>query len=584
MTIPTTKRTWIRSNADVVRAVQKAAETHVISLDTEGTGLDPYSSKLRLVQLTIGDESFALDCFRFDPRNLNPILKARKRWLVIQNVSHDARQLWHAGVQLDGEIWDTLLASQVKARGDRSIQHKLGMIVERELGVHIDKESALSDWSVPEFSSEQVDYAFRDAEVLIPIQRLQYEWLKQHGLLFTAGLEFRAALPLAEMTYFGVPIDIEQWMELHRTAVTKRDAFQQQLDEMADCYDLFGQTGWFNWNSPHEVLRLLQDRGLNLTATKADALAWFKDDDPLVPVILDYREQQTLISKFGEEWLHAALNKYTQRIHGSYFQIGAATGRTACGDPNLQQIPSLTIDGYKVYRRPFIPPIDYRWIKADFSQIELRIMAELANERKMIEAYATGQDLHKLTASVIQAKDIADVTSADRQIAKSANFGLIYGAGVPRFMDYCLSNFHIKLEEKQARDIRYKFFNVMYPGLKAHHQSIGQNDEPEYVKTLGGREILARSFTEKVNYPDQGTGADMLKAALGALWKERDEKFPDVEFAMNVHDEISIFAPEDQAEEAAEWLQQTMTREAQRFLQKVPVETEVTIGPNWSGK
>jgi DNA polymerase-1 len=220
-------------------------------------------------------------------------------------------------------------------------------------------------------------------------------------------------------------------------------------------------------------------------------------------------------------------------------------------------------------------------VKADYSQIELRIAAKVAGEAAMIEAYRRGDDLHALTARLLLGK--GDVTTADRQLAKAVNFGLLYGMGARGFRVYARSHYGVELTEAQAGQYRRAFF-AAYPALRRwHHKVGGTQDRPVETRTLAGRRCLnVARFSEKLNLGVQGTGADGLKAALALLWERRDE-CPGAVPVLAVHDEIVVECDAGQAQATADWLRRAMLDGMAPLVEPVPVEVEVKAAPTWGG-
>ncbi len=247
-----------------------------------------------------------------------------------------------------------------------------------------------------------------------------------------------------------------------------------------------------------------------------------------------YREAMKKTGTYGAAWLkHVASDG---RVYPRWNQMGAeASGRMSCSDPNMQQLPRD-----KAYRRCVIAPAGYVLVKADYSQIELRIAAKVSGDKSLLEAYQHGEDLHTRTARIVLG--VEDVTKEHRQLAKSLNFGLVYGMGATNFRQYASTQYGVTLTEEQAKEYRAAFFKS-YPGLAAWHRRTGRTkDQAIETRTLGGRRRLGVArFTEKLNTPVQGTGADGLKRALALLWERRDQ-MPGAFPVLAVHDEIVVEA------------------------------------------
>ena len=298
------------------------------------------------------------------------------------------------------------------------------------------------------------------------------------------------------------------------------------------------------------------------------------DRHPLVAKLLAYRESAKLAGTYGANIL-ATVHPISGRIHADYLQIGAASGRMACSRPNLQNIPRVPD-----YRACFRAPDGRVLVKADFSQIELRIAAELAGDQRMLDAYREERTCTPSQRQPCSGKTIESVSREDRQLAKALNFGLLYGMGATTLQRYALTNYGVSLGNDEAARFRDRFF-ANYPGIRRWHR--GQPDGAVDTRTLGGR--LRRGvtrFTEKLNTPIQGTGADGLKAALALLWETRG-RCPRAAPVLVVHDEIVLEVDEAEAERARAWLAECMTRGMSRFLTRVPVVVDATIERDWSG-
>jgi DNA polymerase-1 len=416
-------------------------------------------------------------------------------------------------------------------------------------------------------------YAALDAEVPIKLCEPLTAALKEAKLEKIADLE-NAALPcVAWGAVHGVPLDKVAWESLAAESTASQERLNEALDQLAPSASTL--TASTNWNSPEQVQQAFKAVGITLTSTDDDALAAV--DHPLAKAVRDYRSAAKLVGTYGLDWLkHAAPDS---RVYPSWNQIGASSsGRMSCSKPNMQQLPRDLR-----YRRCFAAPPGRILVKADYSQIELRIAAKLTGERRMLEAYQKGEDLHTLTAAALLDKPRSTVTKADRQLAKAINFGLLYGQGAKGLVAYALSSYGVQLTLDQATAHREAFFRT-YPGLRAWHRGIGAtNKRAIETRTLTGRRRLdVMRFTEKANTPVQGTGADGLKRALALLWERRDrcpEAFP----VLFVHDEIVVECAEDQKSQATDWIRDAMRDGMKPIIDPVPVEVEVSIGRTWGG-
>ena len=276
--------------------------------------------------------------------------------------------------------------------------------------------------------------------------------------------------------------------------------------------------------------------------------------------------------------MHACRKDTTGRIHAECHQSGASTGRLSCRKPNLQQIPRD-----KSFRSCIAAPPGYRLIIADFSQIELRIAAEITGDATMIKAYHNGQDLHKMTASIITEKPLHQICKNERQAAKAVNFGLIYAMGADGLMAYAQNIYGVNLTINQAQNFIARFFGA-YQGIEKWHNEIRKSITRE-TRTLGNRRRLWDSnppITERLNTPIQGTSADILKKALSIL--PNALAGIGLKIIACIHDEIILETPAKKAEKASHILTQTMIAAGEHYLKKVPVEVDVIISDNWADK
>lgn len=326
-----------------------------------------------------------------------------------------------------------------------------------------------------------------------------------------------------------------------------------------------------NFNSPQQVKALFAEHGIEIPDTRHETLALL--DHPLARLLIEYREAVKRYGSYGRNWLE---HLHNGRIYTSWRQIGAVSGRMSSTDPALQTVPHLPGEPY---RSCVEAPPGYKLVIADLSQIELRIAAKIADEKNMIRAFNAKQDLHTLTAQ--QVLGIQEVTKQDRQLAKAVNFGLIYGMGAPKFKRYARLQYGVEMTEEEAKGYTDRYAKA-YPAIKRWHRSMG--NEPVTTRTLAGRWRLGvEAYSEKLNTPVQGTGADGLKLSLALLYERRAEcpnSFP----VILCHDEVVVECPEADAERTAAWVKQAMLDGISWMLHPVPTEVEVKVADNWGAK
>ncbi len=475
--------------------------------------------------------------------------------------------LARAGLPIGGPVFDTMLAAQVLGAG-LVREARLPVIVETHLKRPFSKEQQASDWGAPTLSPEQLEYAAQDALVLVELRPVLINRLKAAGLVETAKLEFSCLPAIMQMEAAGILLDLERWETM--TARLEEDLKEAEAGARADLPE------GINLNSPAQILEALRGLGLELPDTREETLVGLAEKSPAAAALLRYRKASKLLSSFGRTYPQK-VSPLDGRIHASYRQIGAATGRMSCADPNLQQVPHDT-----AIRSCFIAPPGSRWVIADYSQIELRVMAQLSQDARMLEAYRNGEDLHRLTASLVTGTPLEEVTKEQRQAAKAVNFGLVYGMGPQGLKDYAKNTYGAILSLKEAKAFKEAFFQA-YPGIAAWHDRMrGERETRTQAGRLRKWPEARPKVTEVFNAPVQGTAADILKLALAGLLP-RLEPIGGRIVAV-VHDEVIVEVPEALAEEAAQAVQEATAEAGARYLPDLPVTVETAIASNWSEK
>jgi DNA polymerase-1 len=566
--------TLIRDAAELPAVLQAVDETKIVGLDCETTGLDPRTNKVRLLTLATDCGTWILDLFAVPPEALReqlfPLLA--ERTVLGHNLAFDLGFLATLGFE-PGAVTDTMILSQL-VHGTRHVRgfHGLGECVRRELSQDLPKNLQKSDWSGT-LSAEQLQYAARDVAMLGPLHGKLWEQVKATRQERVAQIEMRCLPALAWLAGKGVPFDRPAWEGLAEEAEREAADLARQLDERAPPRDgvLLGRGVW-NWNSPRQVREAFAALGIELESTGDDALAAL--EHPLAALVRRYRAAGKRASTYGLKWLaHVAADG---RVYADWRQIGCVTGRMASGSPNLQNLP-----GDPRYRDCFLAPAGRLLIRADYSQIELRIAARVTGDKAMLAAYARGEDLHTLTARRMLGK--AEVTAAERKVAKPVNFGLIYGLSAASLRRKAKAEYGLELTPEEAERYRRAFF-AGHPGVAAWHRQLRRETAPA-VRTLAGRRcpLPERHFYgTRANYTVQGTGGDGLKQALALLWERRSQcqgAFP----VLAVHDEIVVEADAGQADAAAAWLRLAMLDGMAPLIDPVPVEVAVKAAQTWGG-
>jgi DNA polymerase-1 len=452
------------------------------------------------------------------------------------------------------------------------ISHKLEDVAWRELGLSLEKDHQKANWS-GDLTEEMLVYAATDTKVLLPLAEILGSKIQKAGLDLVAEIERRALPAMAWMSGAGVPFDAVGWRGRLEAVEEEKDRLEQQLGRLAPSRP--GGKPW-NWNSHRQITEAFGLLGLDLPNTQVDTLR--RCDHPLAEALVEHREASKVLSTYGSSLLEKVENG---RIYGSWHQIGARTGRMTCSGPNLQNLPPEVRKHVRV-------PEGKTLIKADYSQAELRIAAKVSGDEVMLEAYRNGEDLHVVTARGLFGRE--NVSEEERKLAKAINFGLLYGQGAPGLRDYVRNKADIEMTPEQSHHYRQRFFRT-YPGLRAWHRrewNAGKRGSTETRTLTGRRRTGVRSFTERLNAPVQGTGADGLKLALAQLWERRD-KCPEAVPIVAVHDEIVVECEHEIAEKAAAWLENAMVSGMEVALAGegsdgscVPVGVEIRISKTWA--
>src|ERR1043166_5646887 len=584
----------IRTGDELRRAVDDLSTRQVIGLDTETTDLDPYLARLRLIQLASPDGVYLIDLNHFGNADwkqadalapLRRLLAAARPIKIAHNAKFDAKFLKHnLGVDIVG-LFDTLLASQLVSAGDIEERHGLEAIAGRYLNEAVDKSERLSNWEF-ELSESQLQYAARDAAVLLPLREKLIDRIKSLGLIQCAQLEFECVMPVVDLELAGFYMDKHRWLEQLAIVEEKRaelaNELQQMLGEGVAQASLFGPPrANINLDSQQQVTEAMNRLGIPLPdSTRNWKLQPLAAQYPVVAKLLEYRTMQKALTSYGQNMIEF-INPKTGRLHAHFRQIGAPTGRFACTNPNIQQVPH-TVE----YRRCFMGyPEGRRLVIADYSQIELRILAEFSGDQAFIHAFNSGADLHRVTASQVFNASLDQVTKEQRDFAKRLNFGVVYGICAQRF------SLMTGLTLQSAEDVLRRYFST-YRKLDAYlRESANRAVNEKQARTGSGRVVRFNydpsdrqqvSMTNRngKNAPIPGTSADILKRALRLLNDEL--RTTSAKIVNIIHDEIVVEVDAAEAEEVAQTVERAMCAAGEEYLQTVPVKVESQVAAEWT--
>jgi DNA polymerase-1 len=587
------------------RWLQKIGNTPLTALDTETTSLDPFAARIVGLSLAVaaGEAAYLPLAHHYPgapaqlPRDevlarLKPWLESPQHAKVGQHLKYDQHVLANHGIALAGVRHDTLLQSYVLESGKDGVRgHDLGQLAARHLGLATIPYEALCGKGVKQIGFDQVaidkaaEYAAEDADLCLRLHDHLYPQIAADaGLARVYGeIEIPVRDILFRMERTGVLIDA-QLLTQQSHEIGKR-----LLELEARAHAAAGQP--FNVNSPKQLAEILFDKlGLPVKkktptgspSTDEEVLSELALDYPLPKILLESRQLAKLKGTYTDK-LPKMVNAGTGRVHTSYAQAVAVTGRLASSDPNLQNIPVRTAEGRRI-RAAFIAPPGSRIVSADYSQIELRIMAHLSEDARLLAAFAQGEDVHRATAAEIFGVRPDEVGPDQRRVAKVINFGLIYGMsafGLARELD---------LERSAAQAYSERYF-ARYPGVAHYMATTREKAKAQgYVETVFGRRLWLpeirssqagrRQGAERaaINAPMQGSAADLIKTAMIVVQGWLDAERLQTRLLMQVHDELVLEVPDDELVRVRAELPRLMTEWASL---RVPLVVDVGTGANW---
>ncbi len=576
----------------------------LVALDTETTSLDPMQARLVGISLAVAGEHGNLACYvplghRYPGapeqlpleatlQRLQPWLQSEQHKKVGQHLKYDAHVFANHGLRLAGIAHDTMLESYV-LEAHRS--HNMDDLAERHLGRDTIRYEQVCGKGANAIGFDEVavdratEYAAEDAEVTLALHQAMWprlEKLPQLRNIYEA-IEMPVSKILFEMERIGVLIDRE------RLAAQSVEIGRRLAELEARAQELAGQP--FNLGSPKQIGEILfgvlklpvtKKTASGAPSTDEEVLERLAEDYPLPKLLLEHRGLAKLKSTYCDK-LAASVDPATGRVHTSYGQAIAVTGRLASSEPNLQNIPIRTAEGRRI-REAFIAPPGARIVSADYSQVELRIMAHISGDEGLLTAFAAGEDIHRATASEVFGVPLGEVSSEQRRYAKVINFGLIYGMSA-----YGLAS-NLGIDKDVARSFIDRYF-TRYPGVARYMERTREQARRQgFVETVFGRRLwLAeinspngprRAAAERaaINAPMQGTAADLIKLAMIAVhgWLLRERLA--TRLVMQVHDELVFEVPQAELEAVRTQVPALMSGVTQL---KVPLLAEVGVGDNW---
>ncbi len=589
----------ITDEAGLEKWLKKIESAELTAVDTETTSLDALAAELVGISLSVkpGEACYIPVAHRNGEVQLHrdAVLAKLKPWLeskthlkLGQNLKYDAHIFANYGITLNGIAFDTLLESYVL---ESHLPHNMDSLAERHLGMKTIRYEEVCGKGVHQIGFDQVDlkiatdYAAEDADITLRLHLELWPQIQESpGLLYVyEKIEMPAMRVLGIMERNGIRID-SALLAKQGQQVGKR-----LLELEGEIHQLAGQP--FNIQSPKQIAEILfiqlelpviKKTPSGAPSTDEEVLQKLAEDYPLPARILDYRSLAKLMSTYIEKLPRMADPK-TGRVHTNFSQATAVTGRLASSDPNLQNIPVRTEEGRRI-REAFVPADGCKLLSADYSQIELRIMAHIAEDDNLLAAFRDGKDVHQATAAEIFGIPLDEVSSEQRRYAKVINFGLIYGMSA-----FGLAG-NLGIERSAAQNYIAKYFD-RYPGVAQYMEHTRlEARENGYVETVFGRRLWLpeikgsngprRQGAERaaINAPMQGTAADLIKLAMIAVedWLEKEQL--KTKLLLQVHDELVFDVPMDEIELLQAKLPGLMCNVAEL---KVPLVVSIGIGDNW---
>ena len=586
----------IENKEDIIKLRDFLLTNDFLSLDTETTSTSPMEAELVGLSFSVKENQafyVPVPTERTQAQEIvdifKPLYENPKILKIGQNIKYDLQVLANYGIDLKGELWDTMVAHYLIQPEWR---HNMDFMAEAYLNyktIHIDEligPKGKNQKNMRELLPSQIyEYAAEDADVTLKLKNVLEPKLIEVGAqdLFH-DIEMPLVRVLADMERTGVRIDTQSLAETSR-------AFTQRMHDIEErIYELAGER--FNIASPKQVGEILFDKlhvidkpkktKTGQYVTSEEVLQTLKGKHEIVEKILAHRGLKKLLGTYIDT-LPTLINPKTGHIHTSFNQTVTATGRLSSSDPNLQNIPVRGEDGKEI-RKAFIPEPGCLFYSADYSQIELRVMAHLSDDENMIRAFNEGHDIHAATAANIYKEDIDNVTSDQRRKAKRANFGIIYGITVFGLAE------RLEIDRAEARQLIDGYFET-FPKVKEYMEKCKEvAREKGYVETffkrrrylpdINSRNATVRGFAERnaINAPIQGSAADIIKVAMIRIYERFQKEHVKSKMILQVHDELNFTVyPEEK-----EMVERIVMQEMQNaYSLKVPLIADAGWGSNW---
>lgn len=586
----------IDSEIEMINLRDKLLSHDSCSFDTETTGVNPIESEIVGMSFALkeGEAYYVAISPKFEEAKkqieiFKDFLENENITKIGQNIKYDIIVLKKYGINVKGKLFDTMIAHYLL---NPELRHNMDYMAETHLNyktIHIDEligprgKNQLNMRNLEPIAIR--DYACEDADVTLKLKNILEKEIEKNDL---KKLFYEIELPLiyvlADMEYTGVLLDTKALKESSDTLTKNMSDIEQEIFALADFE--------FNINSTKQVGEVLFDR-LKIVdkpkktktgqyTTSEETLESLKDVHPIVSKILEYRSLKKLLSTYIDA-LPLLIDKHDKKVHTSYNQTVTATGRLSSSNPNLQNIPIRDAQGKEI-RKAFIPDNGCTFYSADYSQIELRIMAHLSQDPHMIEAFNSGEDIHAATAAKIYKTPIGEVTGDMRRKAKTANFGIIYGISVFGLAE------RLSIPRSESKILIDGYFES-YPKVKEYMDNIiVQARETGYVETILGRKrflpdinsrnTTVRGYAERnaINAPIQGSAADIIKIAMNNIFERFEKDGLQSKMILQVHDELNFNVVNDELSHVEQIVIEEMEK---AYKLSIPLKADSGTGKNW---
>lgn len=559
------------------------AETVIVTLKIIGEDeANPYQSRPALMYLMQGQDVFVLELSKIDvSKALSELFTSPQVTKVFRRAKPAIKQLFHHYQIRTQNVFCCALASQLLAMGNRREKAMLAeRVAEIREGFRVVDQMSF-DIRAP-LNAETFQMAQAEIGLTQKLHHQLAEDLVKAKLKRVSSLEFRTVLPVAAMELRGIYADRQRLNEARQQIETDMDGIQSDLLRELRGPEALPGLEILNLNSPEQVKFALHSRGIMVQDTAESRLRPYVAKFPFIGQLLEYRRLSRLLASVTSQ-LANFIQPDTGRIHATYHQISSSSGRFACSNPNIQQIPR------EAFVRSCIRAEQGNcFIVADYSQVELRVAAGLSKDALMLKAYSENGDLHKLTAAITMGKPADQVTKAERQAAKAINFGLIYAMGARGLQQSAQSSYGVAMSLEEAQLFRQRYFEN-YRGIQKWQKDTEHFGRKNgYVRTAAGRIRSYRDealrVTELLNTPVQGTAAEGLKSALCIFGDEVERLGLNAAIVAIIHDEIIVEVQADQAEKTKGVLEKAMVDGIAWLVPNVPFTVDAAIADSWADK